>query len=104
MIGTTVALPTGAQLPHLGLGVFRAQAGESARRAVLDALEVGYRHVDTAAAYRNEQDIGEAIRASGIPRSEIFVTTNLLRTAVRNRLNAERIVMRGLVFGDPADW
>jgi len=80
MIGTTVALRTGARLPHLGLGVFQVQAGESARRAVLDALEVGYRHIDTAAAYRNEQDVGDAIRASGIPRSEIFVTTKLWNT------------------------
>jgi diketogulonate reductase-like aldo/keto reductase len=77
MIGTTVALGTAAQLPHLGLGVFRARAGGPARRAVLEALEVGYRHIDTAAAYRNEEDVGEAIRASGIPRSEIFVTTKL---------------------------
>jgi diketogulonate reductase-like aldo/keto reductase len=77
MIGTAVALSTGARLPHLGLGVFQAAAGGSARQAVVDALEIGYRHVDTAAAYRNEQDVGEAIRASGVPRSEIFVTTKL---------------------------
>jgi len=77
MIGTTVALRTGARLPHLGLGVFKAAAGGSARRAVLDALETGYRHIDTAAAYGNERDVGEAVRASGIPRSDIFVTTKL---------------------------
>ena len=77
MIGTTVALPTGAQLPHLGLGVFQARAGGPARQAVLAALELGYRHIDTAAVYRNEKDVGDAIRASNIPRSEIFVTTKL---------------------------
>ena len=80
MIGTTVTLPTGGQLPHLGLGVFQAKSGGPARRAVAAALEMGYRHVDTAAAYKNERDVGEGIRDSGIPRSEIFVTTKLWNT------------------------
>lgn len=80
MVGTTVTLSGGAQLPHLGLGVFKARSGGPARQAVLAALEIGYRHVDTAAVYRNEKDVGEAIGASGVPRSEIFVTTKLWNT------------------------
>jgi diketogulonate reductase-like aldo/keto reductase len=74
---TTVELRNGVVLPRVGLGVFRAQAGESTRQAVRAALEAGYRHVDTAAVYGNEEDVGQAVRSSGLPRSEIFVTTKL---------------------------
>jgi len=76
-MNTTVELGEGVQLPRLGLGVFRAPSGDSTRQAVLAALDAGYRHVDTASIYGNEQDVGEAIRRSSIPRSEIFVTTKL---------------------------
>jgi diketogulonate reductase-like aldo/keto reductase len=76
-IGTTVRLNNGVELPRLGLGVFRSAAGGEARRAVAEALKLGYRHVDTAAIYGNEADVGEALRASGIPRDEVFVTTKL---------------------------
>lgn len=61
----------------LGLGVYQAPAGPVARKAVACALEVGYRHVDTARIYGNEGDVGEAVRRSGIPRDEVFVTTKL---------------------------
>jgi diketogulonate reductase-like aldo/keto reductase len=74
---TTVELRTGAQLPRVGLGVFRAPSGAVTRSAVLSAIEAGYRHIDTATIYGNEQDVGEAIRQSGVPRAEIFVTTKL---------------------------
>jgi diketogulonate reductase-like aldo/keto reductase len=74
---TSVELRDKVLLPRLGLGVFRAPAGEATRQAVLAALAAGYRHIDTAAIYGNEQDVGEAIRRSGIPRAEIFVTTKL---------------------------
>jgi diketogulonate reductase-like aldo/keto reductase len=76
-MNATVMLSNGVALPRLGLGVFRAPAGEITRQAVLAALETGYRHVDTAAVYGNEQDVGEALRRSGVPRSEVFVTTKL---------------------------
>jgi 2,5-diketo-D-gluconate reductase A len=61
-------------IPQLGFGVFQVPAKET-ERAVAEALSVGYRHIDTAAAYRNEGPVGEAIHASGLPREEIFVTT-----------------------------
>jgi 2,5-diketo-D-gluconate reductase A len=61
-------------IPQLGFGVFQVPAKET-ERAAAEALSVGYRHIDTAAAYRNEGPVGEAIHASGLPREEIFVTT-----------------------------
>ena len=73
----TIELRTGAKLPRLGLGVFRAPAGGRTRDAVSDAIKVGYRHVDTASIYGNEADVGEAIRQSAVPREELFLTTKL---------------------------
>ena len=70
----TIALRDGANLPRVGFGVFLVPAAETAA-AVAAALESGYRAVDTAAAYRNEAEVGEAVRASGRPREEVFVTT-----------------------------
>jgi diketogulonate reductase-like aldo/keto reductase len=72
-----VTLNNGVTLPRLGLGVFRAAQGGEARRAVLSALEAGYRHVDTAQSYGNERDVGMAIRESGLARQDIFVTSKL---------------------------
>lgn len=71
-----VTLTTGAQMPMVGFGSWPLR-GDQARDAVLAALEVGYRHIDTATAYANEEAIGEAILASGLPRSELFITTKL---------------------------
>jgi len=76
-IRSTITLPGGVEIPRLGLGVFQAAAGEETRRAVERALEVGYRHIDTAKIYRNEADVGEAIRRSGIAREDVFITTKL---------------------------
>ena len=73
----TIRLRTGAQMPRVGLGVYQSPSGEPTRRAVRDALELGYRHIDTARIYGNEADVGAAVRASGLPRAEIFVTTKL---------------------------
>lgn len=72
----TIALNSGHDIPQLGFGVFLVPP-EEAERAVSDALKIGYRHIDTAAAYRNERGVGAAIAASGIPRDELFVTTKL---------------------------
>lgn len=63
-------------MPLLGLGVWRVPADET-EQAVVWALEAGYRHVDTAAAYGNEEGVGKGVRASGLPRDEVFVTTKL---------------------------
>jgi diketogulonate reductase-like aldo/keto reductase len=76
-IGTRVKLAGGVQMPRFGLGVWQAGAGAETRKAVAEALSVGYRLVDTASAYRNEADVGQAVRESGLARSEVFVTTKL---------------------------
>jgi diketogulonate reductase-like aldo/keto reductase len=70
-------LRSGADLPLVGLGVYQAMQGEETRLAVREALRIGYRHVDTARIYGNEADVGAAIRESGVPRDEVFVTTKL---------------------------
>ncbi|MEA5456380.1 aldo/keto reductase [Sinomonas sp. JGH33] len=72
----TVTLNDGADIPQLGFGVFQVPAEET-QRVVEDALAAGYRHIDTAAAYRNEAGVGAAIAASGIPREDLFITTKL---------------------------
>ncbi len=74
---STVTLRGGVEMPRLGLGVWQSAPGEETRRAVAVALAVGYRLVDTARAYRNEADVGAAIRESDVPRREVFVTTKL---------------------------
>ncbi|MBT2550603.1 aldo/keto reductase [Arthrobacter sp. ISL-65] len=71
-----VTLNNGVKVPQLGFGVFQVPPEET-QRIVEDALEAGYRHIDTAAAYRNEAAVGAAIAASGIPREDIFLTTKL---------------------------
>ena len=65
-------------MPVLGLGVWQLAAGAETERAVEWALEAGYRHFDTASMYRNERSVGAAVRRSGVPREQVFVTTKLL--------------------------
>ena len=72
----TLQLATGGTIPQLGFGVFQIEPGDTAK-AVATALEIGYRHIDTAEMYGNEKQVGEAIKASGISRDEIFVTSKL---------------------------
>jgi 2,5-diketo-D-gluconate reductase A len=72
----TITLNDGTRIPQLGFGVFKVDPDE-AERIVTDALEVGYRHIDTAAIYGNEVGVGRAIARSGIPRDELYVTTKL---------------------------
>ena len=71
-----VTLNNGLKMPKLGYGVYQTAPNDT-ERAVSDALEIGYRLIDTAAAYDNEQGVGAAIRQSGIPREDLFVTTKL---------------------------
>jgi len=75
-IAPEVVLNNGVAVPQLGLGVFQVPPGE-AQRVVEEALAVGYRHIDTAAAYSNESGVGAALRASGLPREEVFLTSKL---------------------------
>lgn len=70
----SIELSAGVDIPQAGFGVFQVPRGETAK-AVATALENGYRHIDTAAAYGNEAEVGEALRASGLDRREVFVTT-----------------------------
>jgi diketogulonate reductase-like aldo/keto reductase len=79
-------------MPVLGLGVWQMAAGTETEQAVEWALEAGYRHVDTATMYRNEQSVGAALRRSGLPREELFVTTKLMP----GRASAERELGKSL--------
>lgn len=72
-----ITLNDGNMIPAVGFGVFMIPADGSTYKAVLEALKVGYRHIDTAAAYFNEAEVGKAVRDSGIPREKIFVTSKL---------------------------
>jgi diketogulonate reductase-like aldo/keto reductase len=72
-----VRIAQGVEMPVLGLGVYQSRPGQETYDAVRTALEAGYRHVDTARVYGNERDVGRAIRDSGVPRDEVFVTTKL---------------------------
>src|SRR3712207_3279331 len=72
----TVALRGGGAIPLLGLGTWQMR-GKECYRAVRHALDVGYRHLDTATMYRNEREVGRAVRDSGVPREHVFVTTKL---------------------------
>jgi diketogulonate reductase-like aldo/keto reductase len=65
------------EMPYLGLGVFQSKDGEEVINAIHKAFDVGYRHIDTAAIYRNERGVGEAIKSSGLHREEVFLTSKL---------------------------
>jgi len=75
-LDTKVKLNNGVEMPIFGLGTYQARKGE-AQEAVLQALKIGYRLIDTASMYGNEEDVGEALRKSGLPREEVFITTKL---------------------------
>lgn len=74
---STLTLHNGVQIPRVGLGVYQAPRGGGTWQAVWDAIDVGYRHIDTARIYGNEADVGRAIAESVVPREAIFVTTKL---------------------------
>ncbi|MDJ0925525.1 MAG: aldo/keto reductase [Acidimicrobiia bacterium] len=73
----TLTTNTRRKIPQIGLGVYQSAPGAATRDAVLAAIEAGYRHIDTASIYRNETDVGDAIAASGLDRSDVFITTKL---------------------------
>ncbi|MGN6131216.1 MAG: aldo/keto reductase, partial [Nocardioidaceae bacterium] len=68
----TITLNNGVEIPQLGFGVYQIPPEET-KDAVLAALEIGYRHIDTAEMYGNEQGVGEAVRASGLDRADVWV-------------------------------
>jgi len=73
----TVKLNNGVEMPLLGFGVFQVTDLKECERSVMDAIDVGYRLIDTAASYQNEDAVGKAIKQSGIPREQLFITTKL---------------------------
>jgi methylglyoxal/glyoxal reductase len=79
-ISSKVKLNNGVEMPWFGLGVFLSKDGEEVENAVKVALQNGYRHIDTAAIYKNERGVGNAVKASGIPREEIFLTSKVWNT------------------------
>ena len=76
-ITATTTLSNGVKMPWFGLGVFQVEDGEEVIHSVKSALKHGYRSIDTAAIYKNEEGVGQAIKESGVPREEIFVTSKL---------------------------
>ncbi|WP_040224845.1 aldo/keto reductase [Bhargavaea cecembensis] len=77
---STKTLANGVEMSRLGLGVYKMTDPDEAIRAMMAALKTGYRAIDTASLYGNEQQVGEAVRASGIPREEIFITSKVWNT------------------------
>ena len=73
----TITLSGGVEIPQLGLGVWQASPAETESAVRFAIAEAGYRHIDTAAVYRNEEAVGRGLAASGVPRDEVFVTTKL---------------------------
>ena len=90
----TRTLADGNELPLLGLGVWQVPNGPECEQAVLAALEAGYRHIDTAQAYGNEESVGRALRQSGVPHDEVFVTTKFYPRHDDPAAEAERSLER----------
>jgi len=79
-IHSTKQLANGIEMPRLGLGVYKMTEADIAIQAITAALDYGYRHIDTASLYANEKEVGDAIRASNVPRKDIFITTKVWNT------------------------
>lgn len=86
----TVKLNNGVEIPILGFGVFQIADPAECERSVVDAIQTGYSHIDTAASYMNEEAVGRGIKQSGVPREKLFITTKLWiqSTGYENTLNA----------------
>lgn len=78
-----IRLNSGYDMPLLGLGVYKAEDNEEVENAVLAAIEAGYRLIDTASVYKNEAGVGRAVKQSGVPREELFITTKVWNNAQR---------------------
>ena len=95
-----ITIAPDVRIPLLGLGVWQLVQGTAGERAIITALEAGYRHIDTAQGYGNEATVGAAVRASGIPREEIFVTTKFYPGRQDSEFEAERSAE---LLGGPID-
>jgi diketogulonate reductase-like aldo/keto reductase len=92
--GTSRVLADGHRMPMLGLGVWQVPDGPDCVAAVRWALELGYRHIDTAQAYGNEESVGKALRDSGVPRNEVFLTTKFFPDRTDPVAEAEQSLRR----------
>jgi 2,5-diketo-D-gluconate reductase A len=92
--GRALTLSDGTLMPALGLGVWQVPDGPECENAVRWALELGYRHIDTAQAYGNEASVGRALQASGVPREEVFITTKFYPRLSDPAAEAERSLRR----------
>src|SRR3954447_8744476 len=92
--GRARRLRDGNEIPLLGLGVWQVRPGEETENAVRWALEAGYRHIDTAQAYGNEESVGKALRDSGVPRHEVFVATKFYPGSKDPEAEAEKSLRR----------
>ena len=92
--GRARVLADGNEIPLLGLGVWQMRDGPETENAVRWALELGYRHVDTAQLYGNEQSVGRALRDSGLPREDVFITTKFLPARRDAEAEAQRSLQR----------
>src|SRR5512139_2834527 len=72
-----ITLNNGVEVPVLGFGVFQITDASECERSVIDAIQTGYRHIDTAASYQNEEAVGRGIKQSGVTRDKLFITTKL---------------------------
>ena len=99
----SVKLASGARMPVLGFGTWQLR-GSSAVNAVLRALEVGYRHIDTATAYGNEEQVGQAVARSGVSREDIFVTTKLPPSRAGHERETLESSLDALAFGYVDLW
>src|SRR6476469_9332393 len=92
--GRARVLNNGIEMPLLGLGVWQVDHGEDTENSVRWALELGYRHIDTAQAYGNERSVGRALRDSGVPREQVFITTKFFPGASDPAAEAEESLRR----------
>jgi diketogulonate reductase-like aldo/keto reductase len=92
--GRARVLPDGSEMPLLGLGVWQVEPGEPTESSVRWALELGYRHIDTAQAYGNEESVGRALKDSGVPREEVFLATKFYPGHDDPEAEAERSLER----------
>src|SRR2546429_1011287 len=92
--GRARVLADGNEIPLVGLGVWQMANGRECVDAVRWALELGYRHIDTAQAYGNEESVGQALRESGVPRDEVFITTKFFPVREDPAAEAERSLRR----------